>query len=436
MLALKISTVALVNKITRSSMSIEFKEKPKKKKVIIAFLLFIFVFNFSFSQNYLNNNTIIEQKIEFIGLWIKNKKTYKLDSLFTNKQEKKTIQKLTQLFHLLPKGTLSLEKVIQKDKNNYVAISQIKPFGIPVSFYFNNKIELKDVSISNDYNINFSNDFVLEDTILKFPFHLINGYILVEGEVNNIKGKFMFDTGTPFGFMLNKNYTKIKTEEIIHSGSANSGQVFDIYLNTIDTITIANQVFYQDVPNITLADFSFIEKGITSDFLGFIGYEFIKNYEVILDYDHQLITLYKIDSLGNTLMPYKLSNELLTIINTKPDRHLPTALIKFGKTEILGHFDTGNPGTISLNDTTKNKFLQEGILEQFEGKYRHGQILEATDYAYNMNNVNYKGVSLKYLNNFIIDNNEKNHFGFGYQFLKNYLTVWNFTKEEIGLYER
>jgi hypothetical protein len=51
-----------------------------------------------------------------------------------------------------------------------------------------------------------------------FPFHLVNGYILVEAKVNNIKGKFVFDTGTPLNFMLNNNLIPLDKDTFLTTG--------------------------------------------------------------------------------------------------------------------------------------------------------------------------------------------------------------------------
>ena len=48
------------------------------------------------------------------------------------------------------------------------------------------------------------NEFLIETPHFTLPFHLVNGLPLINGRVNNIPGKFLFDTGTHFAFFLNK----------------------------------------------------------------------------------------------------------------------------------------------------------------------------------------------------------------------------------------
>jgi len=42
--------------------------------------------------------------------------------------------------------------------------------------------------------------YISAKTQTVIPFHLVRGYILIDAEVNKVKGKFLFDTGTPMKF--------------------------------------------------------------------------------------------------------------------------------------------------------------------------------------------------------------------------------------------
>jgi hypothetical protein len=63
------------------------------------------------------------------------------------------------------------------------------------------------------------------------PFHLENVYILIDAQVNPIKGKFIFDTGTPINFMLNNNLVPRNKGSFAVKGGAGSGQLLDFYSN-------------------------------------------------------------------------------------------------------------------------------------------------------------------------------------------------------------
>lgn len=71
--------------------------------------------------------------------------------------------------------------------------------------------------------------FVATNAQIVIPFHLVNGYMLVESQVNHVKGKFIFDTGTPLNFMINNNLVPLDKDSFVVTGGAGSGQLLDIY---------------------------------------------------------------------------------------------------------------------------------------------------------------------------------------------------------------
>ena len=56
------------------------------------------------------------------------------------------------------------------------------------------------------------------------PFHLVDGFIMVEGAVNGESGFYMLDTGSPFALFLNNHFLTLGPSRQIASGSAGSGQ--------------------------------------------------------------------------------------------------------------------------------------------------------------------------------------------------------------------
>jgi hypothetical protein len=88
------------------------------------------------------------------------------------------------------------------------------------------------ISPSNNYS-----DSKLDFTL---PFHLIDGYIFIDGQVNGKKGKFMFDTGTPFAFFLN--------------------------------LKLADQIQFDGLKSMPHSNFYFIQNNVVDKFLGVCRY--------------------------------------------------------------------------------------------------------------------------------------------------------------------
>ena len=63
-----------------------------------------------------------------------------------------------------------------------------------------------------------------EQAKIIIPFHLFDGFILIDAEINELKGKFLLDTASPFDFFLNHEKIPLDTTNIIGEGAAGSGQ--------------------------------------------------------------------------------------------------------------------------------------------------------------------------------------------------------------------
>ena len=90
------------------------------------------------------------------------------------------------------------------------------------------------------------------------PFYLVNGYILVDAEVNHVKGKFIFGTGTPLNFMINNNLVPLDKNSFLGTGNAGSRQVLDIYKSNIDRIKITqSELEFKNFQHITHPNFRY-----------------------------------------------------------------------------------------------------------------------------------------------------------------------------------
>jgi hypothetical protein len=405
------------------------------KKLLLVLFLAVAT-NVSFSQEKkisIADTKEISQRINTIQLFLKNAAVNPIRNSISKNAEEQLIQIQKQV----PKGNLFIEHISQNDKNGFLVISQIKPFGIPISIEMDEHYLIKSVVVSSKENIEFSDDYKVDANKIVLPFHLIDGFILIDGEVTGKKGKFMFDTGTPFGILLNSHYLELNKKDLVASGNASSGQVLDIFLDSVSKINIGKQVSYNKLLTVPNSDFSFIEQGIVKDFLGFIGYDFYKNYEFVIDYDYQTITLYKLDKNGSVINLYNLPNAMVTTLQftTTNKKQIPIVEIKLGNTAINGLLDTGNQGNLSLNKDTFNNLTQQGILTLGNQGNLYGVNQDDTT-LYNMNQLSYRATLLHPMNAVTVTESAENHLGLGYQFLKNYITSWNFKKRTITLFQK
>jgi hypothetical protein len=66
------------------------------------------------------------------------------------------------------------------------------------------------------------------DQISALPFHLKNGFILIDGQVNGTRGVFILDTGMPFRVLLNRHFVPLRNGVDVKHGTVASGQAMII----------------------------------------------------------------------------------------------------------------------------------------------------------------------------------------------------------------
>ena len=106
-------------------------------------------------------------------------------------------------------------------------------FVVHPSIVLDSSYLIKSVAISSEEKPKFSDDFKLSMNKIVLPFHLVDGYMLIDGEINGKNGKFMFDTGNPFGVFINNHFIELEKKEVSSRGKTGSGQALDVYLNSI-----------------------------------------------------------------------------------------------------------------------------------------------------------------------------------------------------------
>ncbi len=266
------------------------------------------------------------------------------------------------------------------------------------------------------------------------PFHLRDGFILVDGKVNDKKGKFMFDTGTPFSFILNGDYLGFDNSQLVTSGNAGSGQGVSLYNeDSLSGLQIADQYNKAGLKNILYSNFGFIAPAVGEDFLGFIGYEFFKNYEFSIDYRQQIISLYRLDQNGvSTAARTNMNRDTVAVLTFNTEEKLGANCCNNGwQKKIKGKFDTGNQGETALTAETKKDLESAHLLAVVNEGYNFGDVAKGTS-NYSLKHVQCNGYKLA-LPLSRLKPGETDELYLGYSFLNQYVSVWNFKKKTITL---
>jgi hypothetical protein len=265
------------------------------------------------------------------------------------------------------------------------------------------------------------------------PFHLSDdGLILIDGKVDGTPGVFIFDTGMPFRFLLNRHYVSLGQGVTVKQGHVASGQsmVFQshsgarsIQLAEGARFSAANGSHYADPEAVLSADFGFIEKEVAPRFLGMIGWELLKNYEFVLDYERNTIVLHPLAADG------------------APPASLAT---RSGKPVVI-HFRPSSPPepfTLDVNGVTLPAVLDTGGHERLAAPADTWARLTADDPLETKRDGDDEEVSLKLAryqdDSFDLPDlqkvvSDKALVTLGYPFLRRYRSTWNISLGVVTL---
>lgn len=287
------------------------------------------------------------------------------------------------------------------------------------------------------------NEFRLTGDSISFPLTMVNAFPFISGEVNGIKGKFMFDTGKQGALEINNNMVPLSSQKQSGDGFVASGQQFKVYTNdNIGEVLLINGLHFQNLKQIESANLDFLQN-ITPDCIGYIGFDFFKGYLFKLDYTKRKLTFYKNTPARESSIDFLNGEKVLAILDFEIRNlpNIPMLKVKINNVEILGLFDTGgNYGLLGITDKDAEKLIKEKKLINYgkDGYY--------TD-LFSLNNVK---MNDQLTTDFIaidtyegdfslvrkaIGITEDNFLLIANRFLAKYKTVWDYEHQKIYVLE-
>lgn len=280
------------------------------------------------------------------------------------------------------------------------------------------------------------NDYSQNAAPFTLPFHLVDGYPMIDGRVDGVSGRFLFDTATPWGLYLNNHTLPLSSDTFITTGYAGSGQAMTIYTQDrpIETITVADQIRFENLNGVTHTDWSFTEPTFGTNFLGSMGHEFTQHYLFTIDYVRQQIQFYPFEQAETLLADYAAAGRLVAVIpftSTDEDNRKPMFDLTLGSEIIHGIWDTGNPGDLQLTAEAEESLRAAGQVTLETSDFLYGNLSPAT-FA-NLTGLTLDDQPLATVHHLTYTQGDKNILTMGYQFLKHYITVWNDQDQTLAL---
>lgn len=209
---------------------------------------------------------------------------------------------------------------------NYERLGEKRAF-----FIFDKENKIKEMSLLSMEVKTMSGESNVEKSKEKYidvPFQLAGKLILVDVNLNGKPQKFILDTGSPKVVLNSKYLNKNDKETRLSSSKGVNGNISGMDIENVESLDFYGiQLKNQDVLSM---DLSHLEEELGTQFCGLLGYEFIKDYDILFDYANQNLTLIEAAYLEDYIN-LKIKGLVSDGIPFKMEKHLPVIDFSVGE---------------------------------------------------------------------------------------------------------
>jgi len=184
---------------------------------------------------------------------------------------------------------------------------------------------------------------------VSIPFKRTAGLIFVKAKINGKRENFILDTGAP-SLILNSAHFEEGEEAETLKGVSGHISTSIVEVKKFDWEGIAAEDF-----EVTSMDLSHLETATGRAFAGLIGYDLVKDYELLIDYDKSELLLFK-----EGKSDYHEKIEPADEISFEYMGHIPSLSCKIGKEEFMLGLDTGAANNL-VNQHSYSKIEESQI---------------------------------------------------------------------------
>jgi hypothetical protein len=156
--------------------------------------------------------------------------------------------------------------------------------------------------------------------------------------------------------MLNRDAVELMPGTEVARGNAASGQPVVVMVHEAPVVTLAGQGLALP-ERVVSGDLGFVEAGFGPDFLGFLGAPALEDDLFVLDFHRQTLIVIRAGQLH--LAPEEMRGRV--VFSIWPGEQ-PTSVAQIGESALLLDFDTGDEGTLYLQDATRAGLIAAGHL--------------------------------------------------------------------------
>jgi hypothetical protein len=196
----------------------------------------------------------------------------------------------------------------------------------------------------------------------EIPFEVVDEKPLLTARIGEASGRMMFDTGTPEALFLNRDALELSGGQVVGNGFAASGQAVEVQVHPAPEVEIAGLPFATG-PVLVSGNFGFTEPMFGADYLGFVGAPSVAGGAFVLDYGRGVLTVLRTDGAGALAVPPPAEADIVARLSVAMVAdEMPTAGAFIGSLPLVLEFDTGDSGTLYLQDATRARLEAEGLL--------------------------------------------------------------------------
>ena len=260
-------------------------------------------------------------------------------------------------------------------------------------------------------------------------FDLAGGMVIVKASLNGKEGDFILDTGSP-GIVVNSQSDNLVSKRIA------SGVNGELTIGEVDIDHFQWGMIHRDNMKGFVLNVSHLESACGRDIMGLIGFDVLKNYELVFDYRNKSVKLFEAGKveMDSNLRPVKSIPFALY-------GHVPVITAKVGGRRVLLGIDSG--AAVNLLDEKYFSRLKDGSLSDVEEEYLTGlENYRMNVIAANVRTTVIKKDTLDEMRFVFTDLAMlQNNFGasidglLGYPFFKNQVISINYRKRRIYIWE-
>lgn len=274
-----------------------------------------------------------------------------------------------------------------------------------------------------------------ETDVLTIPLKNAGRLFMFEAIIDNQSGNLIFDSGAA-GLVMNRTYFRKYVKTDIQNSNGITGPVAEVETINLGKVNISGLTF-TNIPA-SLADLGHIENRRGVKVLGLIGFEYFRDFEIVIDASNNELQLHRIDSRGKRISE--------TVMGFQPDITQSFEMVKnivFLKGTIGGKMlrfclDTGAETNVISSHSSK-AVLNTISLDRKSNLSGAGQRSVEVLFGI-MNDFNFGGHQLKDMETIITHLDALNEaYGvqidgmLGYNFLTKGIICINFTKKQLGM---